>query len=140
MDEAFAKYTMVPLAEPRVAIGSVEDGEGILGSVRYGSQQNVTLPLDAQERERVYTDIHILRQAEAPVNAGQILGVGRVMLDGDVLASYPVVALERDGRRTFLWYAKQIVGGYLWRTEGEAPGFKNISRNAGLLRAANARN
>lgn len=126
MDDAFARYDMTPVVEPHVALGSVPTGEGVAGAVRYGAPQKVMLPLDAEERGRVCLNLRIAAKPDAPVAEGQLLGEGRVILDGQALASFPVVSLEADGRRTFLWYMGKIVEGILWKTGGEAKGCRSI--------------
>jgi D-alanyl-D-alanine carboxypeptidase (penicillin-binding protein 5/6) len=139
MDDAFAQYDMVPVVEPRVALGQVPTGEGISGAVRYGAPQKVALPLDGEERMRVCTHLGLCAKPEAPVADGQLLGEGRVILDGQVLAAFPVVSLEADERKTYFWYVKRAIEEFLWRTGGEGNGCRSIWPPAESPRAGNAR-
>lgn len=140
MDEAFARYDMVPVVEPRVALGSVPTGEGVAGVVRYGALQKVALPLDAEERGRVCTHLGLCAQPDAPVAEGQLLGEGRAILDGQVLATFPVVSLEADERKTYIWYVKRVIEELLWRTCGEGSGCRSIWPPAEWPLEENARN
>jgi serine-type D-Ala-D-Ala carboxypeptidase (penicillin-binding protein 5/6) len=126
MDAAFAQYDMIPVAEPRLALGAVKSVEGINGAVRYGSSQKLVLPLSSEEQERLYLDIGVATKLEAPVADGQPVGIGRVMLDGKELGTFPVVSLEADGRRTFKWYLKKVVEGFVWRMDREESGYRSI--------------
>jgi D-alanyl-D-alanine carboxypeptidase (penicillin-binding protein 5/6) len=139
MDDAFAQYDMVPVVEPRVALGQVPTGEGISGAVRYGAPQKVALPLDGEERMRVCTHLGLCAKPEAPVADGQLLGEGRVILDGQVLATFPVVSLEADERKTYFWYVKRAIEEFIWRTSGEGNGCRSIWPPAESPRAGNAR-
>lgn len=139
MDEAFAAYDMVPVVEPRVAFGSAKAVEGIQGFVRYGAPQKLVLPLNQEERGRVYTHISLPADLNAPVARGQVIGQGSVLLDGRELASFPVISLEADGRRTYLWQLKRLIEGFIWRGNGES-GFRNIWPFAESPPGASARN
>ncbi len=126
MDEAFAQYDMVPVITPNLAYGSVQTEEGIVGEVRYGVPEKITLPLSEEERQRIYTSIRMQAAVDSPVSKGQVIGRGAVILDGQELASFPVITLEEDQRRTYLWYLKLVIERYQWRRNGEESGFKSI--------------
>lgn len=126
MDEAFIKYDMVPVVQPHVAFGTVTANEGIQGYVSYGAPQRLVLPLTQEEQARIYTNIKLQAAVDTPVAKGQVIGSGAVMLDGQELVSFPVITLGEDGRRSFMWYIKQILERYLWRRNGEESGFRSI--------------
>lgn len=126
MDEAFAKYDMIPVAEPHVALGTVRAEEGINGAVRVGAPQKLMLPLDKEEQQRIFTDIRLFSNVQSPIASGQPVGEGHVILDGKTVAVFPVVSLEADGRRTYLWYINKIVEGFKWRMNGEESGYRSF--------------
>jgi hypothetical protein len=100
----------------------------------------VALPLDAEERARVYMHLGLCAQPEAPVKKGQLLGEGRAILDGQVLATFPIVSLEADERKTYFWYVKRVIEELLWRKCGEGNGCRSIWPPAGWPPEGNARN
>jgi serine-type D-Ala-D-Ala carboxypeptidase (penicillin-binding protein 5/6) len=126
MDETFAQYDMIPVVEPRMAMGDVQDAEGVSGTVRFGAPQKLLLPLNKEEQQRVATEIHLWDKVKAPVAFGQPLGEGQVVLDGKVMGTFPVISLEKDDERTIGWYAKKIVEGFVWRMNGEESGYKSF--------------
>jgi hypothetical protein len=80
-----------------------------------------------EERARVYAQYELTGETVyAPVERGQFLGSGRVMLDGEILAEFPVVALEADGARNFRWCFQKVIEGFVWRMDKGVPGFRNI--------------
>jgi len=126
MDYAFSRYDMTSVTKPGTAIGAVQVAEGVEGTVQYGTPQDLALPLDEAERARVFAEYELYGGVQAPVAAGQPVGKGRVVLDGAVLAEFPVVSLEADGRRDYLWCLRRVIEGFVWGTSKGVPGFRNF--------------
>lgn len=141
LEQAFADYGIVELATPDLPVGTVDVERGVAGTVRYGAERSLRLPLTMDERERVYAQYQLSGgTVYAPVERGQYVGSGRVMLGDDVLAEFPVVALEADGVRDFRWCFYKVIEGFVWRMDRGVPGFRNIWPIAESPPAGSARN
>lgn len=126
LDDAFKRYDMVDVTQARKAIGAVSVADGVSGTVRYGAMESLSLPLSAEERQRICTEYNLNPAVQAPITACQPLGMARVTLDGTVLAEYPVVSLESDGNRDYLWWLHQVIKGAVWRTDKGGPGYRSF--------------
>lgn len=117
MQDAFAHYSMVTVAQPGAALGAAATVEGQTGSVAYSYADALALPLNADEHGRIIVRVEKPPALQAPVTVGQTVGEAHVYLDGKQIGAVPLVALQGDLRRTWRWYADRVVEGMLWRSK-----------------------
>lgn len=77
----------VVLATPALWFGQAE-------TVKVGLARDFNLTLARGEKDRLKTELVLQPELRAPLRAGQSVGQVNVLLDGQLLASQPVVALE----------------------------------------------
>lgn len=88
------------LGTPRVWFGKAEQ-------VKVGLAQDLTLTLAHGDRNRLQAAMQILPAVKAPLAKGQAVGTLTLTLDGQVVASQPIVALapvEEAGFLVRLWH------------------------------------
>ena len=87
-------------------------GEGQYGpvAVNDGVAEYVSLEVKREEiglllreDECIVTEYEVVTDIQAPVEKGQIAGYERYVLDGEVLAEFPFVTVEKVDKIT-LWY------------------------------------
>ena len=87
-------------------------GEGQYGplTVRDGVTETVPVEVEREEiglllrkDECIVTEYEVVTDMQAPVEEGQIAGYERYVLDGEVLAEFPIVTVEKVDKIT-LWY------------------------------------
>ncbi|HEX6591896.1 MAG TPA: D-alanyl-D-alanine carboxypeptidase family protein [Moraxellaceae bacterium] len=87
------------LATPRVWFGKAD-------SVKAGLASDLNLTLARGEKDRLKTELQLDPEVRAPLAKGQAIGKVNVLLDGQVVATQPVVALEAVEEANFfarLW-------------------------------------
>lgn len=87
------------LASPRVWFGKAE-------SVKAGLASDLNLTLARGEKDRLKTELQLDPEVRAPLAKGQAVGKVNVLLDGQLVATQPVVALEAVEEANFfarLW-------------------------------------
>lgn len=67
------------------------------------SVQHKEIGLLLREDERIVTEYELPVSLQAPVEKGQIIGCERYLLNGEILAEFPIITTEKVGERTF-WY------------------------------------
>jgi len=90
------------LSRPRVWKGEFETL-----TVGLADDLSITIPRGAYDKLDATMDID--KNIEAPVSKGQQVGVVNVSLDGEMMASVPLVALETVGEGNFFQIAKDFV-------------------------------
>lgn len=130
LDNAFARYAMRPVMEPNRIYGDVLTREGVADLVPYGAARQILLPLTEEEQDRVVLQLALWEPTEAPVSAGQAVGEGRALLDGQMLLQFPLVAMGNVERRNYLWYVQRVIEGMRWKSR-EVPGYRSIWQAAG---------
>lgn len=97
--------------------------ETFIGSENYGPllvangvKEQVALQVQREEiglllssDEEIITEYELQPQLEAPVDIGQIAGYERYVLNGEILAEFPIVTIEKIDERTFWYCFGQIV-------------------------------
>jgi D-alanyl-D-alanine carboxypeptidase (penicillin-binding protein 5/6) len=117
MEDAFAHYGMVTLLQGGQPLGQADTTWGQRGSVAYGCAQDLSVPLNDEERGRIAVRVEEPDDVQAPVAAGQKLGDVHLILDNNVIGTVPLVAMQDDLRRDWRWCAQRVVEGNIWRTE-----------------------
>ncbi len=87
-------------------------GEGQYGpvAIRDGVAESVSVEVKREEiglllrkDECIVTEYEVVTDIQAPVEEGQIVGCERYVLDGEILAEFPIVTVEKVDEIT-LWY------------------------------------
>lgn len=101
LDYGFASYALAPAPEVEDQLSPVP--------VRHGTEPTVTPVPDAPEgilvekarRNDLTCEAELLPEVEAPVEEGQVLGSVKVLLDGEALTEYDIIASQAVPRMEF---------------------------------------
>ena len=101
LDYGFASYALAPAPEVKDQLSPVP--------VRHGTEPTVTPVPDAPEgilvekarRNDLTCEAELLPEVEAPVEEGQVLGSVKVLLDGEALTEYDIIASQAVPRMEF---------------------------------------
>lgn len=89
MDACFAHYTLAPLCDANVSLGKIAVTGGTDFTVNALTQRALHAPL--APGEQAHLEIDLPAQIAAPVYMGQPLGQARVILDGEVIDTQPLL-------------------------------------------------
>jgi len=90
------------LSRPRIWKGEVEN-------LRVGLAEDLAISIQRGAYDDLNPTMEIDKNIEAPVSRGQQVGVVKVSLDGEILATVPLVALETIDKGSFFQIAKDYV-------------------------------
>jgi D-alanyl-D-alanine carboxypeptidase (penicillin-binding protein 5/6) len=90
------------LSRPRVWSGEFEQ-------LTVGLEEDLSVTIQRGAYDKLDAVMDIDKDIEAPVERGQKVGVVKVSLDGELLASVPLIALETVNEGSFLQKAKDYV-------------------------------
>ncbi len=113
LDWGFANFTRYTPATEEIVLTKVAVLHGEQAAVMPVSDEATPLLLRRGEEGRIRTEVTLANDVEAPVLKGQVLGTVTLKRDEEVLASYPIRALDEVKRLGF-WKAF----GWLWREIG----------------------
>lgn len=99
MDSCFETYTLVNLAQENTALGTVVVRGGIAQGVDAVTQRMLSAPIAQGEEARIQIDLP--QTLEAPVLLGQCLGEARVLVDGQVIDTQPLIAARSVQKANF---------------------------------------
>jgi D-alanyl-D-alanine carboxypeptidase (penicillin-binding protein 5/6) len=90
----FQFYDSVRLYEKDQAVSTLQVWKGAERQVKAGFTHDLFVTVPRGEAEKLKADLVSQQPLVAPLSAGQRIGTLRVLLDGKLMAEYPVVALE----------------------------------------------
>lgn len=98
------------ISEKQYGAITVENGikEQVAVSVR---REEIGLLLRAEEQIKI--EYELLSEVEAPVEAGQVVGCEMYVLDGKILAEFPIVTVEKVNKITLSYCFVEIVKKFL---------------------------
>jgi len=113
LDYGFEHYTFVELVNEGMVPGHVDITRTRNPRVDIALTEGLTLPMNADEKSRVEIKFEYPEEVAAPVAKGQIMGQGIVSLDGEILASIDLVAMEEATRHDFPTSARKVLENWL---------------------------
>jgi len=97
LNYGFQFYDNVRLYEKNQTVSSLEVWKGSENRIKAGFQTDMFVTLPRGQSDKVRAEFVSQQPLVAPISAGQRVGTLRVMVEGGLLAEYPVVALENIG-------------------------------------------
>jgi D-alanyl-D-alanine carboxypeptidase (penicillin-binding protein 5/6) len=97
LNYGFQFYDNVRLYEKNQTVSSLEVWKGSENRLKAGFQSDMFVTLPRGQSDKVRAEFVSQQPLVAPISAGQRVGTLRVMVEGGLLAEYPVVALENIG-------------------------------------------
>ena len=97
LNYGFQFYDNVRLYEKNQTVSSLEVWKGSENRLKAGFQSDMFVTLPRGQSDKVKAEFISQQPLVAPISAGQRVGTLRVMVEGGLLAEYPVVALENIG-------------------------------------------
>ena len=97
LNYGFQFYDNVRLYEKNQTVSSLEVWKGSGNRLKAGFQSDMFVTLPRGQTDKVKAEFVSQQPLVAPISAGQRVGTLRVMVEGGLLAEYPVVALENIG-------------------------------------------
>ena len=110
LDRCFADYTLAPLCEANTSLGTVQVSDGVRAEVEAIVRRRLSAPL--LPGETACLEIDVPSELPAPVWMGQQLGEVRVVVDGQVIDTEPLIAGKGVRRANFLTRLMEIMD--LW--------------------------
>lgn len=110
LDRCFADYTLAPLCEANTSLGTVQVSDGVRAEVEAVVRRRLSAPL--LPGETACLEIDVPSELPAPVWMGQQLGEVRVVVDGQVIDTEPLIAGKGVRRANFLTRLMEIMD--LW--------------------------
>lgn len=101
LDFGFANYESVTPPPLDDTLTPVKVLRGVSGSVTPKSKESKVFVVEKGKKEQLKQEVTLIPDIEAPVDAGQILGKVEVLLDGELMGAYDLVASEDVARMTF---------------------------------------
>lgn len=101
LDFGFANYTSVTPPAIDAELTPVPVIKGTLDKIMPTYKNPGTFVVDKNLKDSITQQVKLAENVEAPVEAGQVLGKVEVMLEGEVLGSYTLVASQPVERMTF---------------------------------------
>ena len=109
LDYGFAVYDCVTVGEKDVPIGTVTVEKGAGDTIHAVLPENVDVLIKKEEKKSVTSETVVDKSVEAPVKKGDKLGEMRVLKDGKVVETYPLVA-DTDVER---WKLSGVIKGMM---------------------------
>ncbi len=97
LNYGFQFFDNVRLYEKNQTVSSLEVWKGSGNRLKAGFQSDMFVTLPRGQTDKVKAEFVSQQPLVAPISAGQRVGTLRVMVEGGLLAEYPVVALENIG-------------------------------------------
>ena len=102
MDYGFSKFEAVVVEESK-QVPDVKVKKGTKTSVRIMPEREVVVAVLPEEKEQLSFKLEIPDQLEAPVKMGEVVGKGKVFLNGKELTEIDYMAQEAVPRKPPLW-------------------------------------
>jgi len=120
LDYGFKNYTFVDLVKEGHVPGHVDVTRTRTPRVDVALTKGLTLPMNAEEKNRVDIQFEFPQEVAAPIEKGQVMGRGIVSLDGETLAMIDLVAVEDAARHDLQTSARRVLENWLeMGTNGE---------------------
>ncbi|WP_054749777.1 D-alanyl-D-alanine carboxypeptidase family protein [Ruminiclostridium josui] len=108
LDYAYDNYKLYDYLKEGQQITNVNIHKGLNKAVGIYSDKDISIPLKKDEVDRIKVEYNIPKTLEAPIQKGSSIGTINYVLDGKVLASTDVKAMENIKRKDFYYYFDQI--------------------------------
>jgi D-alanyl-D-alanine carboxypeptidase (penicillin-binding protein 5/6) len=102
LDYGFANYTALPTPPPQPALGTVAVRKGLAREVALKAQAPKIILVEKGAVKRLEQKQELVESLEAPVAPNTVVGTISILLDGEVISEYSVVAANEVGRINFL--------------------------------------
>ncbi|MFW0966627.1 MAG: D-alanyl-D-alanine carboxypeptidase family protein [Thermacetogeniaceae bacterium] len=102
LDYGFSKFEAVVVEESK-QVPDVKVKKGTKTSVRIMPEREVVVAVLPEEKEQLSFKLEIPDQLEAPVNMGEVVGKGKVFLNGKELTEIDYMAQEAVPRKPPIW-------------------------------------
>ena len=113
LDYGFLNYKYVKLAEEGDIPGHIDVIRTRNPRVDIALAEGLTLPLNTEEQSNVKIKFEYPEEVKAPIYIGQIMGKSIISLDGDILKTINLVALEEAKRHDLPTSLKKILENWL---------------------------
>jgi D-alanyl-D-alanine carboxypeptidase (penicillin-binding protein 5/6) len=111
LDYGFQNYQAVILQKREQAGSRLPVRKGERRFVKVAPQQDVIVAVNPEEKKHLSYRIELVRNVEAPVKKGEVLGTGRILLRGKEIGSVELLAEESVSLKPPLW---QVICSWLW--------------------------
>ncbi|NLU52258.1 MAG: D-alanyl-D-alanine carboxypeptidase [Clostridiaceae bacterium] len=101
LDYAFSNWESAKIQKKGLEAGKVKVRKGVISEITVNFAEDAVVVVKKGSREKITETLEIPEIINAPVKAGQAVGVLNIDLDGKRLASIPVVASQDSQRCTF---------------------------------------
>jgi D-alanyl-D-alanine carboxypeptidase (penicillin-binding protein 5/6) len=101
LDFAFSNWESAKIEKKGQEAGTVKVKKGVTGSIPVSYADNAVVVVKKGNRDKISETLEIPETINAPVEAGQAVGVLNIDLQGERLASIQVVAAKDSPRCTF---------------------------------------
>ena len=113
LDYGFENYSFVTLVEEGHIPGHVDVTRTRTPKIEVALTEGLTLPMNADEQSRVEVRFDFVSEVAAPIEKGQVMGLGVVSLDGEILAEINLVAMEGASRHDLPTSARKVLENWL---------------------------
>lgn len=113
LDYGFDHYEMMTLYDQEQSFGKMPVADGVLSQVEFVAEGTVRLPVTAEEKASVKTDMKLDSGLTAPVKQGQEIGQVDVYIGENLISSMPVRATQDIYANTFGYNLKRVLDGWM---------------------------
>lgn len=111
LDACFDEYTLAPLCDANVSLGTVRITGGTQREIAAITQRALHAPLKAGEE--TYLEIDLPEKIDAPLYMGQPLGEARVIVNGEAIDTQPLLASHAVSSASFCTRLETIFQSWL---------------------------
>lgn len=101
LDFGFANWETAKIEKKGLSAGAVVVKKGVTAEVPLVYSDNAVILVKKGKKDKLVENIEIPENINAPVEAGQVVGVLNIELDGNRLASIPITAANESKRCNF---------------------------------------
>lgn len=108
LDYTFESYKTHELLKEGQKISEIKLHKGIENNISVFSDRNITIPLKADELDKLQTKYNFSKEIEAPIKIYSKVGTVNYILDGKTLATADIITHDEIGRKDFYYYFDKI--------------------------------
>ena len=112
LDYGFAEYSMISVLKKQEILGQIAVEEGVEKQVDFAANEDIYLPLRADECNMIEKRINIIDKLTAPAAAHTEVGSVQIYLQGELMGEAPLYTVCEVQKLTFWQKLKEKIGAW----------------------------